>query len=263
MTATAVLPRPRPSSESSSGQWTAGVPAGPSRGPVAAPPSRAVASQRVLHQLARRELRLLAEVAAWTAADDARHATALARHAELVGRVLMHHHAVERDRLWPALRRSVPADVGADVHTELDAALASWTTDCSRIDAQLRDLATAARQWAVATTRPARDAFARACADLARAVAAQTAEEERVLLPLLERHLDPADWTTIARSACAGLSPRERTMLVGLALEDACAADRARLLSGLPLRTRAGWRLVGQSRFRAAVVRLRGEPPAA
>jgi hypothetical protein len=218
-----------------------------------------VASQRVLHQLARRELRLLAEVSAWTAADDAGHAAALARHAELVGRVLLHHHAVERDRLWPVLRRSVPADV----HTDLDAALASWTTDCSRIDARLRDVATAARQWAVATTPPARDAFARACADLARAVAAQTAEEERVLLPLLERHLAPADWTAVARSACAGLSPRERTMLVGLALEDACASDRARLLSGLPLRTRASWRLVGHSRFRAAVVRLRGEPPAA
>jgi hypothetical protein len=212
----------------------------------------------VLHQLARRELRMLAEVSAWTAAEDAAHAAALARHAELLGRVLLHHHAVERDQLWPALHRSLPAAEVAD----LEAALAGWTADCARIDARLRDLATAGRQWAVAAARPARDAFARACADLAVAVAAQTAEEERVLLPLLDRHLDPREWTAIARTAGAGLSGRQRSMLVGLALEDACAGDRARLLSGLPRRTRAAWRLVGHGRYRAAVVRLRGEPPA-
>jgi hypothetical protein len=208
---------------------------------------------------------LLAEVSVWTAAGDAGHAAALAGHAELVGRVLLHHHAVERDRLWPALRRSLTAGPAADPaeRAALDAALAGWTADCGRIDLMLRDLSTAARQWAVAATPPARDAFARASAALARAVAAQTAEEERVLLPLLDRHLDPADWTAIARSACAGLSARERTILVGLALEDACAHDRVRLLSGLPAATRATWRLVGHNRYRAAVVRLRGEPPAA
>jgi glycosyltransferase involved in cell wall biosynthesis len=74
-----------------------------------------------LHQLVRRELRLLADVASWTAADDAGHAAALARHAELVGRVLLHHHAVERDRLWPALRRSL---LGADALVCISAAVA-------------------------------------------------------------------------------------------------------------------------------------------
>ena len=254
MTATAVLPRPRRSSEPHPATSYPASAAG-------AHTSRAVASQRVLHQLVRRELRLLADVACWTAAEDAGHAAALARHAELVGRVLLHHHAVERDRLWPALHRALPRDGGADGDT-LDAFLPGWTTDCARIDAMLRDVATAARQWAVAATRPARDTFARACRRLADAVAEQTAEEERVLLPLLERHLDPADWTAIARSACAGLSPRERSMLLGLALEDACAGDRARLLAGVPVTSRAAWRLVGHSRYRAAVVRLRGEPPA-
>jgi hypothetical protein len=51
-------------------------------------------------------------------------------------------------------------------------------------------------------------------------------------------------------------------MLLGLALEDACAGDRARLLSGLPVTARAAWRLHGHARYRAEVVRLRGEPPA-
>jgi hypothetical protein len=244
---TAVLPRPRLSPEVTSLRR---------RTAAELPSTRAVASQRVLHQVVRREFRLLAELSTWAPAEDAPRTVALTRHAELVSRILLHHHAVERDRLWPALQRALPGSA------EMAGLLADWRDRCARIDHRLRDVATAARQWAVAGTCPARDAFALACLDLADAVDAQTAEEERTLLPLLADHLDPADWTAIAHSACAGLSPREKLLVLGLALEDACAGDRARLLSGVPRGTRAAWRLYGSGRYRAAVVRLRGEPPA-
>jgi hypothetical protein len=246
MTATAVLPRPRVSPEGDSlRRRTADLPA-----------TRAVASQLVLHQMVRRELRLLAELSAWAPADDVPRTAGLTRHAELVSRILLHHHAVERDRLWPALQKALPDSA------ELARFLTDWRERCARIDHRLRDVATAARQWAVAGTCPARDAFALACLDLADTVDAQTAEEERTLLPLLARHLDPAEWTAITHSCCAGLSRRERQLVLGLALEDACAGERVRLLSGVPRGTRTAWRLYGSGRYRAAVVRLRGAPPA-
>jgi len=69
-------------------------------------------------------------------------------------------------------------------------------------------------------------------------------------------------WSAIARSACAGLSRRERLLVLGLALEDSCAADRARLIHGLSPAMRLAWRLHGRQDYRAAVVRLRGAPPA-
>ena len=98
----------------------------------------------------------------------------------------------------------------------------------------LRDVSTAARQWAVAGTRPARDAFARACRALADAVAAQTADEERRCCRCSARHLEAGDWAAIARSAHCRLTAREQLIVLGLALEDSCAGDRARLLVGLP-----------------------------
>lgn len=252
MAATAVrsLPRPRRSPEQ-----RASLPA------VAPPPaSRAASYQRVLHQLVRRELRMLAETSAWAAVADPARTAALTRHAELIGRVLLHHHTVERDRLWPALRASVP---GATPDAErLDAALSTWTASCARIDAQLRDVGTAARQWAVAGTRPARDTFSAVSTSLADLVELQTREEEATLLPLLAVHLGPEEWAAVTRGASAGLSRRERWFVLGAALEDACDGDRARLLSGLPAPTRTAWRVVGHGRYRAAVVRLRGEPPA-
>jgi hypothetical protein len=248
--ATAVLPRPRPASD----DLPALAPPPPAAPPL---PSRAAASERVLHQLVRRELRLLADLTPWAPADDLPRARALARHAELIGRILLHHHAVERDRIWPALWRALPGDDALAEYLE------RWRIRCAAIDNGLRDLTTAARQWAVAGNARARDAFARACRELVEAVDVQTAEEERTLLPLLAAHLDAAEWAAIARSACAGLRWRERLLVLGLALEDSCAGDRGRLLSGVPRGTRAAWRLYGAGRYRATVVRLRGEPPAA
>ncbi|MGY1813391.1 hemerythrin domain-containing protein [Blastococcus sp. SYSU D00820] len=242
MTATAVLPRPT--------AVTA---------PAPALPTRAVSYQRVLHQLVRRELRLLAELSTWAPADDVARTAALTGHADLIGRLLLTHHATERELLWPALLRAVPA-AEADAAREL---VADWTARCARLDHMLRDISTAARQWAVAHTPPARDAFAMACLVLAEAVEAQTAAEERDLLPLVGAHLPADAWTAITAGARGGLSGRERLMVLGLALEDACPGERARLLSGQSRGTRLVWRLVGRNRFRAAVVRLRGEPPAA
>ena len=109
---------------------------------------------------------------------------------------------------------------------------------------------------------PARRAFASACRALADVVDAQTDDEERTLLPLLEEHLEPADWAAIARSAHCRLTAREQLLVLGLALEDSSAADRARLLDGLSPAERSAWRFYGGRQYRAAVVRLRGAPPA-
>ena len=219
---------------------------------------RAVAYQRVLHQMVRREWRMLAELATWAPAGDAERTAALARHADLLARVLLHHHAVERDAIWPALLRATPGDRMRDVRASVE----DWTARAVRIDAMLRDVATAARQWQVARTAAARDAFALACLDLADAVDAHTAAEEAVLLPLLGEHLAPGDWAAIARSSRCRLSGAEQLLVVGLALEDAAEGDRARLLSGLSPVTRLAWRVRGRRYHRAAVVRLRGAPPA-
>jgi hypothetical protein len=217
----------------------------------------AVAYQRVIHQTVRREFRLLAGLASWAPADDAVRTAEITRHADLMARVLLQHHATERELLWPALFRSLPdPEAARDV-------VADWTSRTALLDHTLRDLSTVARQWAVAETPPARDAFVRACTRLADDVDAATAVEERDLLPLVSAYLLDSDWTAITRRATTALSGREQMNLLGLALEDACALDRARLLAGLSPAARTAWRVVGHRNFRAAVVRLRGAPPAA
>jgi hypothetical protein len=239
---TARIPSPRPAADD------APATAAPSSIPAA------VAYQRVLHQLVRRELRILARLAAYAPADDTERITELSRHAQLIGTVLIHHHTTEREAIWPALRRTAAVDA-------MRPAVDEWTARCARIDHMLRDVSTAARQWGVALTVPARDAFAMACVVVADAVDAQTAEEERDLLPLIAAHLPAEAWTTIAATQRCDLPARDQLLVLGLALEDACAGDRARVLEALPRSVRWVWRHGGERRYRATVVRLRGEPP--
>src|SRR6478672_6404929 len=217
----------------------------------------AVAYQRVIHQLVRREFRLLAGLAAWAPVDDAVRTAELTRHADLMARVLLQHHATERELLWPTLFRCLPdPEAARDI-------VGMWTSRTALLDHTLRDLSTVARQWAVAETAPARDAFVRACTRLADEVDGATAAEERDLLPLLSAYLPDCEWAAIARRATTTLSGREQMLILGLALEDACALDRARLLAGLSPAARTAWRMFGRRDFHAAVVRLRGAPPAA
>jgi hypothetical protein len=244
------------------------VPRSPESGPArpvrpgagGSPPStcRAVAYQRVLHQIVRREWRLLGELASWAPAGETERTATLTRHADLIGRILLHHHAVEREAVWPALLRALPAERTDAVRASLD----GWREHGARIDRMVRDVSTVARQWQVTRSTSARDAFAAACLDLADAVDAQTADEEAVLLPLLAEHLSGGDWAVIARSSHCRLSGREQLLVLGLALEDASAGDRARLIDGLSPAMRLAWRLHGRQDYRAFVVRLRGAPPA-
>lgn len=248
---TTLIPSPRAAADSAPVPAELAAPRDPSAG-------RAAAYQRVLHQLVRRELRLLSDLAAWASPDDGERIETLTRHSELISRVLLHHHAVEREAVWPALLRAVPRNR----EDEVRAAVVEWTDRCARMDHLLRDLTTAARQWEVARTDPARESFATACAVLAVTVETQTADEEAVLLPLLDRYLHADDWAAIAHSSHCKLSGREQLLVLGLALEDSCAGDRARLLGGLSPSARVAWRLHGRRNYRAAVVKLRGAPPA-
>jgi hypothetical protein len=245
---TAVLPRPT--------QRRIPTPRLPSEPITRSTP--AVAYQRVLHQTVRREFRLLAGLAGWAPPDDAVRTAEITRHADLIARVLLQHHTTERELLWPALFRALPA-VRHDAAREV---ISAWTSRTALLDHTLRDLSTVARQWAVATTTPARDAFVRACTRVADAVDEATAAEERDLLPLLSGHLSDGEWAAVRRAATTTLSGREQMLVLGLALEDACAIDRARLLAGLSPAARTAWRVVGHRNFRTAVVRLRGAPPA-
>src|SRR4051812_18861224 len=117
------------------------------RMPTPRPPSEpitrstpAVAYQRVLHQMVRRELRLLAGLAGWAPPGDAGRPAAITWPADLIARVLLQHHTTERELLWPTLFRCLPAP---EAHRDV---VGEWTSRTALLDHPLRDLSTVARQ---------------------------------------------------------------------------------------------------------------------
>ena len=205
----------------------------------------------------RREFRLLAGLASWAPADDAVRTAEITRHADLIARVLLQHHATERELLWPALFRSLPdPEACAGRRRRLDQPHRAARPPPARpLDRRAavgggRDAPGPGRlhprlhpRWRTTSTTA-------------------TAAEERDLLPLLSAYLPDGEWTRSRRVASTTLSGREQMLVLGLALEDACALDRARLLAGLSPAARTAWRVFGGRDFHAAVVRLRGAPPA-
>ena len=112
-------------------------------------------------------------------------------------------------------------------------------------------------------TAPARDAFALACLDLADAVDAQTAEEEAVLLPLLAEHLSAGDWA-VDRPVVALPALRPRAAARARPGARGLLRRRPRPAAQRRSRPRRGWPggCTAAQDYRAAVVRLRGAPPA-
>ena len=142
---------------------------------------RAVAYQRVVHRLVRRELRLLADLATWAPDDEAERTAALTRHADLA----------RQGADAPPHRRARRGLAGTAAHRAGRAL--DEVRGARRVHRPLRtDRPHAARRRhgrpAVGCRRhvPVRGAFASACRELADAVDAQTDDEERTLLPLLE-----------------------------------------------------------------------------
>ena len=147
-----------------------------------------------------------------------------------------------RGRLAGAAR-AVPADRAAAVRAarrRLDRPLCPVDSHAARRLHRRASVAGHRHRVAHATPSPP------ACSALADAVDAQTAEEESVLLPLLAEHLRAGDWAVIARSSHCRLSAREQLLVLGLALEDSSADDRARLLNGVLPATRLAWRMHGR-----------------
>ena len=183
----------------------------------------------------------------------------LTRHADLIGRVLLHHHAVERESVWPALLRAVPGAAAATRparSTTGPRAAPASTTCCATSPPP-----PASGRVALTAPRATRSRWPASTSPTPSTRRPPTRSAS--LLPLLGEHLRRRGLGRRSRRSVA-LRPAgsEQLLVLGLALEDASAGDRARLLEGVPRSARWAWRLGGERRYRAAVVRLRGEPPA-
>jgi hypothetical protein len=132
----------------------------------------------------------------------------VAGHIRLVNLVLHHHHTGEDEVLWPLLLARAPRDIEPVVHlmeghhrgiesilAEIDALLGTWTGSAAREDGE---------------------ALAEALEQLAVGLFEHMGLEEKLVLPLAERHIFAAEWEKMVAEGAADIPPDVGPVLAGM-----------------------------------------------
>lgn len=193
----------------------------------------------IVHDLFRREFGALPGLVRGVPSGDVARAAVVVAWLEELATGLHHHHTGEDELMWPILLERVT-----------DSALIRRMEEQHEQIARLHDhVAERAAAFAGGATPQDGEQLATAIEGLRAALDEHLGEEEREVLPLVERHLTVTEWEALGERARAGL-PKDRLLIqLGYIMHKTTPADRAEFLSKLPLPARLAWRFVGRRRF--------------
>lgn len=203
----------------------------------------------VTHRAFRRESRVLAGQVPAVRPGDAGRAKVLAAHLAdyLLG--LHSHHEAEDELLWPLLLARV--DLEADLVLRME-------EQHKRVAEGMARMEELVPVWAEHAAEESRDALSALLAEHVVLLTEHLDDEEKLVLPLVERHLSVAEWDRLAEHF-ATQAPKDKLLFfLGAILEDADRRERAHLLGSLPLPARLAWRTVGRYQYARRVRRVRG-----
>ncbi|MEW1910981.1 hemerythrin domain-containing protein [Kitasatospora sp. NPDC085895] len=203
----------------------------------------------MIHQVFRRESRLLAELVQDVRPGDTARSRILAEHWRLYSIGLHAHHTGEDEMLWPVL---LP-------HLDLDA------EQVLAMEAQHRELSDGIAEvqrlvdrWQARVLPEDRDELTEALHRHHRQLCAHLDEEEREVMPLVALHVNEEQWHAVGERGLAE-TPRNRLMIaLGAILEDTSPEERREFLARLPVPARVLWKLLGQRQYRREIDRVRG-----
>ena len=161
-----------------------------------------------IHAMFRREYALLPALVRTVAAKAEGRARVVADHIRLVNFVLHHHHSAEDATIWPALIKRTPR--------EIDPVIQLLESQHDSIDARLDEVNTGLDAWTDGADSADGEALATALQRLAAALYEHKGLEEKLALPLAERHIFAAEWEAMIASAAAEIPPEFGPVLVGM-----------------------------------------------
>ncbi|MBK3624026.1 hemerythrin domain-containing protein [Streptomyces sp. MBT49] len=208
-----------------------------------------VREMAMIHQVFRRESRLLAELVQDVAASDTVRAGVLAEHWREYTVGLHAHHTGEDEVLWPAL---LP-------HLDLDAEqVLAMEAQHHELTGGLEEVQVLMDRWRSRALVADRDELAEALRRHRRQLCAHLDAEEREVMPLVARHVDERVWQAVGERGLAE-TPKNRLMIaLGAIVEDCPPDERREFLARLPLAARVMWKVLGQRQYRRETRRIRG-----
>ncbi len=204
----------------------------------------------MIHRVFRREAAQLGQFVGAVRTGDVARARQLAGVVrEYIGG-LHHHHSGEDELIWPLLHER--AKLHDDVVTLME-------KQHEALDGTLTDIQQVLPRWEAAAEAPDRDDLVAALAEHRRILEEHLADEENLVMPLVEEHLSYPEWDLVGKNGLEGL-PKDRVFLaLGAILEDASPEERAEFMKKVPLAGRIAWKLIGQRQYRTWRAAVRGE----
>lgn len=206
----------------------------------------------LIHRIFRRAFREIRQLVPEVAPAAPRRVAAVADHLAFTLNGLHYHHTTEDELIWPRLRERLdPADA---------ALVERMDEQHHAIDREVARVRAAADVWVDAPGLGTATALSDAIDALLAVMEAHLDEEERVVVPLIDRHLTAAEWEELGRTAFEKFQPRERPIAMGQLLEVATEDEARRMFADLPPAVRLLWAVAGKRGYRRYVARFRGKP---
>lgn len=166
----------------------------------------------LVHDIFRRELGLLPDLIADVPPGGQR-AADVASHVALMCSLLHHHHLAEDDVLWPLLLTRAPREIDPVVHLSQG--------QHEAIDSLVGAAGKQLEGWREGASAVGSAALSLTLRQLAVTAFEHMALEERLVLPLVERHVFAAEWEEMERASLATMGPEEAVLVAGMMLYEA------------------------------------------
>ncbi|WP_250027188.1 hemerythrin domain-containing protein [Paractinoplanes maris] len=203
----------------------------------------------MVHRVFRREFRMMPALVRAVPPGDVTRAEVLGEHLANVAAGLHHHHTAEDEMVWPLLLDR------ARMHTDL---INRMEAQHERLHEPLDRLGTLLPRWRAEARADDRDALADVLAQASVALDEHLADEEREVLPIIERHLTPAEWSAVGERGREVIPKGKRALVfLGAILEEATPSEKKRFLAELPVPARVLWRLAGDRVYTTSRDRIR------
>lgn len=181
--------------------------------PASGNPYADTSSMYIIHAIFRREFALLPGLIGTVPPGDGQRTQVVADHVALMCGMLHHHHSAEDAVLWPLLLERAPKEIDPVVR------LAEGHHEA------IDDLLTAAEKRLEAWRDGASAADGAALALTLRRLAAKAFEhmglEEKLVLPVVARHIFASEWAAMEEQAVGSIAPEDAPLVIGMAMYEA------------------------------------------
>jgi hemerythrin-like domain-containing protein len=204
----------------------------------------------VVHGVLRREFGLMSPLVLDVPAGDQSRAAVVADHIALVSMFLQIHHSGEDKHIWPLLRQRGAEDIASIV--------AAMEEEHESIHRKILKVGNAVESWRESAQDERRDALADAISELVPIVNNHLADEEKRVVPLIEKYVTASEYALLPQEGAAHIPPDKLPTVFGMVMYEAAPAVIDTIVAQLPPEVQPVIRDLGRNAYASYAKQLYG-----